>query len=499
MNHKSNHISILLFGERLISRLRVRRSSRGVDVVSFDQERGAWSLQDGSLEQALKSFVAERHVAEDVVYTVLARHEMTARILTLPSQDRGELDRMIRLSAEEYVPYPVDELVIDHSILQTLPDGQSRVLAVFAHRDVVNSHVAVLEKAGIEPEEVLLSTACLASGAIAAPHAGPARYAVANLACGGLEVVVINGGRIEYARGVASSHEWDFGVRDGADAAEEAREELRVEVRASLSAYRRESDDGEGVEALYLCSEHADVSEPCDSLSHEIGLACAPASFARDLVLHGAESLRGVPLVSLGAALVAQNRGEVVIRLLPKSIHQRRKLSGVRRKAIRFGALAGVIVVLLICLYAQGVMHRMSYIRYLRGQIAQVAPRAQGVVEKQRQLRILENQVDRSGSVIELLAALCDVYPSSGLNIVRFVFTHGQGIELSGRAKTGDDVAKLTSDIAEYGKKSLPLLARATEAYRNEARERDEKVWEYGIKIPFPGTDAADLEDGTGE
>ena len=40
------------------------------------------------------------------------RHEITARIIELPSQDPDELVGMIRLGCEEYVPYPADELII---------------------------------------------------------------------------------------------------------------------------------------------------------------------------------------------------------------------------------------------------------------------------------------------------------------------------------------------------------------------------------------------------
>ena len=179
MSRKSPNISILQFGEHLIARLRVRRSGKGIDIIAYDVERGNWPAKDGSLDEALKDFAARHNLAEDHVFSIIARHEMTARILELPSQDPAEIAGMIRLSAEEYVPFPADELLIDQCILQKLPDGRSKVLAVFAHQDVVNAHVKTLHHAQLEPEQIFLSTACLA--AIAAD----ARQAVLRKICSG--------------------------------------------------------------------------------------------------------------------------------------------------------------------------------------------------------------------------------------------------------------------------------------------------------------------------
>ncbi|MCX5759550.1 MAG: hypothetical protein NTU83_13810, partial [Candidatus Hydrogenedentes bacterium] len=95
MSRKTNYISILQFDERGISRLRAHRSSKGVEVAAFDQERGEWSSRDGSLEAALQAFAQKYRLADDQLYTVLPRYDMTARILVLPSQDPSEIAGMI--------------------------------------------------------------------------------------------------------------------------------------------------------------------------------------------------------------------------------------------------------------------------------------------------------------------------------------------------------------------------------------------------------------------
>lgn len=492
MSHKSSYISILQFDERLISLVRVHRSAKGVEVVGHDVEQGDWALRDGSLEAALKAFAAKHKLADDSVYTILPRHEITARIIELPSQDPDELVGMIRLGCEEYVPYPADELIIDQCILQKMPGGQARVLAAFAHRDVVEGHMRLLLNAGIEPKQVYLSTACLASAAMAAAAPGAARYALMNLASGGLEIVVMVGRRLDYGRGVASPQDWSLAA-DTASA--EILEELQVELRASLSAHRRESDDGEGVDVIYLSSDWAAVKEPCCLLANEFSEECREAPFVRDLAVRGAELLRGVPVAALGAALLAQDRGDVIIRLLPEAVMAARRRSGSQRKVLRYAIAAGAVLAGIGIFYGQAVYQRQSYIKELRAQIAQVEPRAKGIASKQEQLQIIKEQVEQDDNVLHLLSELCQVYPESEMNITRFVYSHKERLEVYGRAKVLDNVFKLTNDLRALGKTSLKQFAQAQQAYYVKSNERGQEVWDYRFFIPLNTTEEVRIEE----
>ena len=130
-----------------------------------------------------------------------------------------------------------------------------------------------------------------------------------NLASGGLEVIAMHGRNVDHDRGVALQH--GSGTYEATDP--EVVAELGVEIRASLAAYRRESEDGVGVDRVYVCSEWTEVDKPARLLAEEIGYECGPADFANAIVTNGAEHLKAVPLVLLGAALAAQGRAAVPI------------------------------------------------------------------------------------------------------------------------------------------------------------------------------------------
>ncbi|MDQ1257065.1 MAG: hypothetical protein QG656_1666 [Candidatus Hydrogenedentes bacterium] len=490
MARKSNNIGVLQFSEHEMTWLRAAPSSGGVRVLDFVVERGSWSAESGALEKALSAFVRRCKAAEDTVYTVLPRHEMTARILTLPSQDDTEIAGMIRLSAEEFVPYAADELVIDHAILASLSNGESRVLAVLAHRDVVESHLHLVRAAGIEPEGILLSSACLASAVLAARPDSADRIAVVNLASGGLEAIVIHRGRLDYDRGIASAQDWS--LEQGPS--EAVIEELGEEVGASLAAYRRESEDGGRPETVYLSSDWADVRVPAEMLSASATYACSPAWFARDLVAKGLEQVETLPLVALGAVLTAQDQARVVINLVPRNVMQNRALASVKRTALKVALLLAILGASLGGLYFQAIQQRQAIIDDLDARIGQIETDAKGIVAKQQQLQILQRQVERKGTFLELLAAVCSLAPEDGLNINRIAFQHGQEFSIYGRAKMITEIDKLAQALRDLGETTYPQFAKATTLYRNEAYERNEQVYDYGIGIEFP--EEIELEPG---
>ncbi len=481
MAGKSNHISILQFDRRLITRLRVRRSAQGVQVVAHDVVRGEWQ-DDVALESAVAGFARQTKLAEDDVYTVLPRHEMTTRFLRLPTQDPDEVANMVRLTAEEHVPFALADLIVDHAVLQHLPDGESRVLAVYAHREVVDHHLRILHAAGVEPEQIYLSSSCVATAALATAGARDERLAVVSLASGGMEVVVVGEGRVEYGRGVAADFDWSL----GGDRADDAAEELKTEVRASLSAYRRESEHGLGVERIWVCSEVFDTAQACELLETETGYSTVPATEVLDLITEGRSHLVSVPLASLGAAMAAQGRGAVSVSLLPGTIAEARRRSRLKTRVLTTAIFVLVALVSVAAVYVQAVQERKAYIRELDRQVAALAPVVADVREQQTQLQILQERVARGGSVLELLAALTELAPSTDLNITHFFFDYGDRMVIRGRATGLDAFRNLGEELREAGSKGITQFAKAHEVYRNHGvKERDREVLEFAIELPF--------------
>ena len=491
MARRTGNIAILQADEHLLSLLRVRATGKGLGVLSFSQERGDWTGEEGALGAALKAFL-EQHLEEgDAVSTVLPRHSVTTRVVVMPTQDLAEAAQMVRYSAQDYVPYAEDELTIDQCLLTKLAGGEARYLAVLAHKDVVDAHVALLREARVDPDHVFLSTTCLASAAAASVEPEAGRYALVNLSSEGLEVLVMDGARLEYSRGVATVQDWSGGapaqetvlsVLGGGGPAEE----LAAEVRGSLAAYRRESEHGESVETLFLASDFADVAGLSETLARETGKDARPAALGGGLAIQGQEHLTGLPLAALGAALAAQGRAACTTNLVPKSLTAVRELEGVKTTVLSAAALIAVLLMSLGGLYYQAVHQRQQLIGELQKQVDAIGPQARGVTAKQKQLQILRQQVSRSGSPLELLATVCGAAPVPNINITRFTYHREEGINLYGNAKTVDDVALFAQSLRGHGHGYLELFSQARYLYMNDAFERRKPIVAYQIAITAP-------------
>ncbi len=482
---RKSHISVLQFDERLITRLRVKRSPKGVDVVSCDVQSGAWSVADGTLVEAVRAFAKLHNLFEDSVCTVLPRHDMTARILSLPTHSAVEIESMVRLGAEEYVPFPAHELVIDQSVLQKSSDGTSKVLAVFAHRDVVEAHVDVLRKCAIDPDHIYVSTACLASAAQQARVDG-LRYALVNLASGGVEVLVMHNGRLAYGRGAASQHDWKNLTQAGSPEVED----LAMEVRASLSAYRRESEDGEGVDRIYVCSDYADCAAAAKALAESTGFDCAPATFAASVFEPAQAPAPGIPLVSAGAALAAQDRASLAISLVPESLVRTRRSNELRRGLLGGGGLAAAVALCAFAVFAQAYYQRVAYSRELQQRINDVQPAAETVRGRYAQLMRLQQNLDRRGSALELLAAVSDLIPRAGVTITRFAFAHNDTLTIQGRAESQGLAFQLAEEVRNNGQKDVPQFARAQGGPTKPEMEQNRQVYQFEIIVPLAAEEA---------
>jgi type IV pilus assembly protein PilM len=127
---------------------------------------------DGLAEQ-LKLFFAQRKLSKRVRLG-LASQRIAVRVLELPAiEGEDELEAAVRFQAQEELPMPLDQAVIDHRVLERFSGGEgarTRVLVAAARRESVEHLLAAARKAGLTPELVDLSAFAI----VRALHVPPA-------------------------------------------------------------------------------------------------------------------------------------------------------------------------------------------------------------------------------------------------------------------------------------------------------------------------------------
>jgi type IV pilus assembly protein PilM len=103
-----------------------------------------------------------RHKLSKNVRLGIANQRVVVRTLQLPRiEDREELESAVRFRAEDAIPMPLDQAVLDHRVIGRSEDGagnpQLEVLAVAARRDMIHPLVGAIRDAGLRPEGIDLS------------------------------------------------------------------------------------------------------------------------------------------------------------------------------------------------------------------------------------------------------------------------------------------------------------------------------------------------------
>lgn len=126
-------------------------------IVSEGEVRDPEALAD-----ALKEFFSDSKLGKSVRLG-LANQRVVMRTLRLPLiEDDEELETAVRFQAQDQIPMPLDQAVLDHEVVARDNGAESGerhmdVVAVAARRDMVSSLAQAMRKAGLRPAGIDLS------------------------------------------------------------------------------------------------------------------------------------------------------------------------------------------------------------------------------------------------------------------------------------------------------------------------------------------------------
>jgi len=91
------------------------------------------------------------------VVCVVSAAQATSKSIEVPSNDPKEIRSIINLQASRHTPYSREEVIIGHVNLGVLSNGNTKILLVIAHRNVIKERLDILEKCGLIAEKVLFA------------------------------------------------------------------------------------------------------------------------------------------------------------------------------------------------------------------------------------------------------------------------------------------------------------------------------------------------------
>lgn len=319
----------------------------------------------------------------------VANQRVIVRQADVPAMDEEDMRSALRFEAQELIPIPLDEAILDFQVLETIPgeEGQAtaRILLAAAQRDMVRTHLAAVERGGLTATSVDLIPFALIRALAGPPEFLPEANRASAIVCVGAGVtnvvvheegvprfvrILLVGGD-DITRAIAEELDVDLDLAEdlkrradeGSDDDLEARTGVIVnqrlgsaveEIRGSLDFYLAQPDAAQYDRVLVTGGASRTVGF-MERLQQALG---TPVEMARPLSmltigkvgLSDAQLLEGEPLVAVPVGLsmagAPLEKGARRITLLPGEVavvrEQRRQL------VLTMTAVAGLAALLLL-------------------------------------------------------------------------------------------------------------------------------------------------------
>lgn len=369
----------------------------------------------GKAPQQLRDFVTKNHSASGHITLTIPRTQVSVKYITLPSTRPQEIKQMVDYEISNLYPYKNEELVYDHTLVEEMDDGSSRIMLVATTRDIIENACNILQDAGLVPATISVSTVALYNHFMR-NRSLPAHYLVINVDDSLAEILFICKDKLEFTRAVK--------LDPFRDAASQVLEALETTTMVLL-------DLGNRVDVSVLCGSNTGLEEIASRIKEALGL---PVEIDRSVSAPTEDHTQGARLN---------------INLLPADIHTQQKKKTRRRELLYVGILLGINLIFVINVIYVRIKVKREYLKWLNNEVARIEGPASDLRKKAFSVELL-NKYGVSGK--KTLALLFEVYrcAPAGVSLNALDISHrktGGVITVSGQAQDPDAVLKFSDAL----------------------------------------------------
>jgi type IV pilus assembly protein PilM len=155
-----------------------------------------------AVSQSITEAFQTLQIKHKQVQVAIAGQAVVVRNIKIPEMAEAEIGAALRWEAERYVPFPVEQCIMDFAVLHRDPaQRELEVMLVCAHNDIINSHLEVLQKAGLQPMAVDIQPfALIRSLGLEDPQKNPKHVAVLDIGAGSADLSIFKDGISRFTR-----------------------------------------------------------------------------------------------------------------------------------------------------------------------------------------------------------------------------------------------------------------------------------------------------------
>jgi Tfp pilus assembly PilM family ATPase len=348
-------------GSRAIKAVQLTTSLTDFQITGFMVKEHEVSTWD-ELSEVLRT-LAEEGMEGDVVVTSFPSHRVILRTTEMPFAQVNKIDATIRFEAESIMAVPLDDMIVDFALLERRPHA-STVLITCAEKELVQDYLDALHKADIKPDTIDIDSLALA-------HLMKELKEERNIAlidCGAekASVDIFHKGDLRFTRSIS--------IESGAKVGWKQIRPVLDEVILSIKAYLG-MQEVQQIDEIWLMGGNSRVTRTTDYLEKGIGAVVkypdVMGRFSSTVEVSDAMNLVGG--VALGLALRGLHREKGRVDLARKVPGPAQTLPlMLRKKIVRVGVAAGILVALLAASFFVGVAAKERRYTVLKDEMQRV-------------------------------------------------------------------------------------------------------------------------------
>ncbi len=156
---------------------------------------GGTVMDSGAVIDAISSLIQEKSIKNLNVSTAVDGNSVIIKRISVPAMSEAELNETIQWEAGQYIPFDVEEVKIDHQVLDADTEtGNVNVLLVAVKRDLIAEYTSIMSQAGLNPMTLDIDAFCVQNAyEVNYPISGTEVTALVNIGAGTTNISVLKG------------------------------------------------------------------------------------------------------------------------------------------------------------------------------------------------------------------------------------------------------------------------------------------------------------------
>ena len=422
------------------------RVLKGKKVVCSIDVHSIKSHVDEETERILSGIFEAKNVSQDNIVFAMPRRFAFVKYMRLPSNNDGEILKMISLQLINKMPYSLDEIFFKPYILEKERSGYTKLIVLIVQKEIVEKYLKVFENIGIILSKVTLSSFGVLNWFIYQESKSKEKtkgaVVLINIDVLHSEICFCNNDKLMFSRSV------NYGSKDlNADKVEY----IVGQIKLSIDAYTKENM-GPEVSKVKILSDMREAESLRDKLKDDLKIDVEVVTSFENILCQKNTSIAGVNnfcgiSLTVGLGLLHSDIKNLV-NLTPQEVHDNRDEKQRKMRLIRFFILFILCVSLISGSFGLELYQKKVYLNKIKKRIDDVTPEVEVAINKKAMIEVLDKEFKNRVFVPDLIDELYNLTPDE--ISYRSLSLTSQGVfTLQGYSQTGSSVNDLRAKMVK--------------------------------------------------